>query len=214
MLPQKLRRLCAVVLAVAVPVSCLAASEKAESLFDGKQMGHWKVVEKFDFAKHGKVRVNDGRLVLGPGRPGTAIRYAGKLPQIDYEISLEAMRVAGEDFFCGMTFLVGKSPCTLIVGGWGGPVCGLSLVDDEPAAENETCVYKEFKTGRWYKIRLRVTAAKIEAWIDQDKIVDLPTEGRKLTIWFEDESVLPLSIAAWETTAALRNLHVRRVKAK
>ena len=65
--------LAAVVLAVAMPSSGLAAAQKWESLFDGKQFGRWKVVEVFDFAKHGKVEVKDGHFVLGKGRPGPFI---------------------------------------------------------------------------------------------------------------------------------------------
>ena len=38
---------------------------------------------------------------------------------MDYELRLEAKRVEGGDFFCGLTFPVGKEYCTLILGGWG-----------------------------------------------------------------------------------------------
>ena len=58
----------------------------------------------------------------------------------DYEVTLEAMRVDGNDFFCGMTFPAGKDPCTLIVGGWGGTVVGLSSINGMDASENETTI--------------------------------------------------------------------------
>ena len=183
-----------------------------KSLFDGKTLGKWEVAQRFDFIKHGKVEVKDGRLVLGKGRPGTAVRFTGKFPKMDYEVELEAMRIDGEDFFCGMTFPVGKAALSLILGGWGGSVAGLSCTDDEPAVENETCRYEEFKNGRWYKVRLRVTKAKVEAWIDKQKIVDFATENHKLSIWFEPETALPLGIATWRTTAAVRNIRVSRVR--
>jgi len=147
-------------LVVVLLLSASAGAGEWESLFDGKNLGRWKVDNQFDFINHGKVEVSGGKLVLGKGRPGTCVRWTGKFPKIDYEVSLEAMRVEGEDFFCGLTFLVGTSPCTLIVGGWGGPVVGLSSIDGEPAAENETCVLKQFKKKQWYKIRLRVTGKK------------------------------------------------------
>lgn len=204
----------AVVLGVAWLLSAPAGAAQWKSLFDGKGLGRWKVVGRFDFRNHGQVEVKDGQLVLNRGRPGTAVRFAGKLPKIDYEISLQAMRVDGEDFFCGMTFPVGESPLTLIVGGWGGPVVGLSCIDDEPAVENETCTYQEFKKKRWYHVRLRVTKTKVEAWIDKEKVVDFTTEGRRLTIWFEPETALPLGIATWRTTGALRDIRVRRIGAE
>lgn len=180
-----------------------------KSLFDGKQLGTWKVATRFDFINHGEVEVKDGNLVLGTGRPGTGVCYQGKFPKIDYEVELEAMRVEGDDFFCAMTFPVGGRAQSLIVGGWGGPVVGLSCIDDEPAAENETCQYIEFEKKKWYKIRLRVTEPKIEAWIDGKQVVDFEIGDHKLTIWFEQEAMLPLGIATWRTTGALRNIRLR-----
>ena len=59
-------------------------------------------------------------------------------PKVDYEVNLDAKRVAGNDFFCGITFPVGKRFCSLIVGGWGGATVGLSSIDGKDAAENET----------------------------------------------------------------------------
>ncbi|NQU20816.1 MAG: DUF1080 domain-containing protein [Candidatus Nealsonbacteria bacterium] len=191
-----------------------AGADEWKSLFDGKKLGKWVVVDKFDFINHGKVEVKDGQLLVGKGNPGTGIRYTGEFPKVDYELELEAMRVEGDDFFCAVTFHVGKASQSLIVGGWRGPVVGLSCIDDEPAVENETCVYKEFQKKRWYKIRLRVTEAKVEAWIDKEQVVDFTVGDHKLTIYFEPETMLPLGIATWETTGALRNIRVRKIKVK
>src|SRR5262249_54003361 len=133
---------------------------------------------------------------------------------IDYEISLEAMRVSGSDFFCGLTFPVGEAPCSFIVGGWGGGVVGLSSIDGSDASENETTQYKEFTTGRWYKVRVRVTKEKIEAWIDDKKMVDLPTKDRGISIRVEVELSRPLGISSYATTAALRDIKLRRLDGK
>jgi len=199
----------AVVVAV---LPAAAGADEWKSLFDGKKLGKWEVVDKFDFINHGKVEVKDGRLLVGKGNPGTGIRFTGEFPKVDYELELEAMRVEGDDFFCAATFHAGKAPLSLIVGGWRGPVVGLSCIDGEPAVENETCVYKEFQKKRWYKIRLRVTEAKVEAWIDKEKVIDFTVGDHKLTIYFEPETMLPLGIATWETTGALRNIRVRKIK--
>jgi len=188
--------------------------EKWQSLFDGKALGKWKVIDEFDFSRHGEVHVREGRLVIEKGSPASGVRWTGPFPKIDYEVAFEAMRVEGDDFFCGLTFHVGKAPLSLIVGGWRGPVVGLSCIDGEPAVENETCVYREFQKKRWYKIRLRVTEAKVEAWIDKEQVVDFTVGDHKLTIYFEPETMLPLGIATWETTGALRNIRVRKIKVK
>ena len=103
----------------------------SKSLFDGKSLKGWK---KTQFGGEGKVEVKDGRIVLHSGGPMTGITWTEDFPKIDYEISLEAMRVDGSDFFCGLTFPVGDKPCSFIVGGWGGGVVGLSSIDGSDAS--------------------------------------------------------------------------------
>jgi hypothetical protein len=181
-----------------------------KTLFDGKTLTGWKAT---DFAGRGEVSVKDGRIILESGSmTGITWTNAGDLPRINYELSLEAMRVEGGDFFCGLTFPVDKDPCSLIVGGWGGGVIGLSSLDSLDAANNETTRYMTFQNGRWYRIRLRVTKEKIEAWVDQDKVVDVSTADKAISIRMEMEESKPLGVASWSTTAALRNLQVRRVQ--
>ena len=191
--------------ATAAPVLPVASSVK--SLFDGKTLAGWKVT---DFAGHGEVTVKDGTVVLETGQM-TGITWTNDLPRMNYELSLEAMRVEGSDFFCGLTFPVAKDPCSLIVGGWGGGVVGLSSLDSQDASSNETTKYVTFKNGQWYAIRLRVTPGKIEAWIDSDKVVDVATADKTISIRLEVEESKPLGIASWSTTAALRNLKLRKL---
>jgi hypothetical protein len=179
-----------------------------KSLFDGKTLTGWKLT---DFAGRGEVNVKEGKITLDSGQM-TGITWTNDLPRMNYEISLEAMRVEGSDFFCGLTFPVGKDPCSLIVGGWGGGVVGLSSIDSQDAANNETTRYMNFQTGRWYLIRLQVTDKKIEAWIDTDKVVDLPTAEKTISVRLEMEESRPLGIATWSTAAALRHLRLRTIQ--
>jgi len=89
---------------------------------------------------------------------------------------------------------------------------GISSVDGFDASENETTKFLGFETGHWYQIRLRVTEKKIEAWIDKDKVVNLVTTNRRLTVRAgEIERSQPLGIAAWQTTAALRTIKLQRI---
>ena len=187
---------------------------KWQSLFDGRSLGKWKVIDALDFSRHGKVDVREGRLVLEAGKPGTGVRWTGPFPRIDYEVTFEAMRVEGDDFFSGMTFPVGDSALTLVLGGWGGSVVGLSSIDGEPAVENETCSYVKFQQKRWYRVRLRVAGPRIEVWLDDEKLIDLATEDRKFTIYWEMEPALPFGVATWRTTGALRDIRVRPIPAK
>jgi len=176
-------------------------------LFDGRTLNGWRVS---DFAGKGPVRVEDGKLILEMGTM-TGVTYTNSVPTMNYEISVEAMRVDGSDFFCGLTFPVGKDPCSLIVGGWGGGVVGLSSLDGQDASSNETTQYINFEKGRWYKVRLRVMPNKIQAWLDEDKIIDVDTTDRQISIRLEVEESRPLGFSSWSTTAALRNIYLRKL---
>jgi hypothetical protein len=179
-----------------------------QSLFDGKSLAGWKETA---FGGEGEVEVSEGRIVMQAGNPMTGITWTGAYQKMDYEISLEAMRVNGSDFFCGLTFPVGESPCSFIVGGWGGGVVGLSSLNGSDASENETTKYQEFESNRWYAIRVRVTKDKIEAWIDQKRMVDVDTDGMRISIRPEVELSRPLGIACYATTAALRDIKIVRL---
>jgi hypothetical protein len=179
------------------------------SLFDGQTLKGWKSTE---FGGEGTVEVKDGAILLGVGNDLTGVNYQRVVPHRNYEVSLEARRVDGSDFFCGLTFPVKDDPCSLIIGGWGGGVCGLSSIDGLDASENSTTKYREFETGRWYTIRLRVTDAKIEAWIDKVQIVDQKLAGKRISIRSEVEASRPFGIASYRTLAALRNIRLRELK--
>lgn len=189
------------------PPAAVATNAASLSLFDGATLKGWKVS---DFGGVGKVEVTNKTIVLEKAFM-TGITWTNDVPTMNYEISLDAMRVDGSDFFCGLTFPVGKDPCSLIVGGWGGGVVGLSNLDGQDAANNDTTRYVTFENNRWYQIRLRVTKAKIEAWIDADKVVDADTSEKTISIRLEMEASRPLGIATYSTTAALRNLKLRRL---
>jgi hypothetical protein len=179
--PLTVRNFCTCVLLAAVVLisagaSAAAADEQAAttSLFNGKSLAGWM---KTAFGGEGDVEVKDGRIVMHTGSPMTGITWTGKYPKMNYEVSCQAMRMDGSDFFCGLTFPVGDSPCSFIVGGWGGGVVGLSSLNGSDASENETTKYQEFESDRWYTIRVRVTEERIEAWIDKRRMVDAETEG-------------------------------------
>ena len=181
-----------------------------QSLFDGKTLGHWRST---NFGGEGTVKVEQGQIVLEIGGADlTGITWAGpELPTTNYEIALQAMRVAGSDFFAGVTFPVDKSFCSLILGGWGGTVVGLSSINGMDASENETSQTIRFETGRWYDVRIRVTSAKIEAWLDERQIINEDIKGKQIFTRLEVEPSQPLGIAAWRTKSALRNIRLRRL---
>lgn len=178
-------------------------------LFDGKSLNGWRVT---DFGEGGSVSVTNGLLVLRRGNPFVGVNLTNNVPSVNYEVAFDAMRVAGDDFFCGLTFPAGNSCCSLIVGGWGGGLVGISNLDGADASENETTTYVSFETGRWYRMRLRVTEQKIEAWVEQKKVVNLNTSGRSLSVRFgEIIHSQPFGIASWSTSALFRSIKIRAV---
>jgi hypothetical protein len=182
---------------------------KWESLFDGKQLGHWKAT---DFGGQGESKAENGSLVLTHGESLTGVTWQGAVPaKMYYEIALDAQRVDGTDFFCGLTFPVNDDCASLIIGGWGGGVCGISNIDGNDAARNDTTTVQQVKTGKWYHIRLRVTPEKIEAWLDDDQIVNADTKGKKISVRGEVEASQPLGLASYQTTAALKNIQIRKL---
>ncbi len=180
-----------------------------QPLFDGKTLTNWQSTK---FIGEGAVKVENGQIVLEAGRNLTGITWTGpELPATNYEIALQAMRVEGRDFFAGVTFPVADSFCSLILGGWGGTVVGLSSINGVDASENETSQSVEFEPGRWYNIRIRVTPAKIEAWLDERQIINQDLKGNKIGTRVEVDLSRPLGVAAWRTKSALRDLRLRRL---
>jgi hypothetical protein len=194
---------------------CRARAEEPDSwqkLFAGESLDGWQVATENFFDRHGDVALRDKTIVIEAGDPATGIAWKGEFPRSNYEVRLEARRVQGSDFFCGMTFPVGDAYCTFIAGGWGGGVTGLSNIDNIAAVENETTDHIHFEQDKWYAIRLRVTDDKVQVWVDEKKMVDVNRQGRKFSIWFEQEPMRPFGIASWYTTAHLRNIEMRRLE--
>lgn len=180
------------------------------SLFDGKTLKGWKST---NFGGEGEVLVKDGSLVLEMGSDLTGITWqdAKSIPRSNYEITFQAMRVDGFDFFCGLTLPIQKGYGSLICGGWGGGVCGLSSIDSYDASENETTSYREFKPKKWYKFRIRVTDEQINAWVDDDEIIDVAIADHKFSVRIEVEASKPLGFCSWQTTAALKDIKLRKL---
>ena len=180
-------------------------------LFNGKNLEGWKSSE---FGGDGEITIEDNALILDMGNDLTGVTWkdAKVLPKVNYEISLEAQRVDGSDFFCGLTFPIKDDPCSLILGGWGGTVCGLSSLNFRDASENESTTFRDFKNRQWYKIRLRVLEKKITAWIDDKEILDVDLTDQKIGIRSEVEPCKPLGFCSYRTKAALRNIVLKEIE--
>lgn len=181
-------------------------------LFDGKSLGDWKATP---FPRQPGVRVENGALILPAGQPLTGVTWQGKFPGSNYELRFEAVRTLGGDFFASVTLPAGGNHATWVLGGWGGDIVGISSIDGWDAANNETRTYFEFETGRWYAFRIRVTDARIQAWIGEQRVVDVPIGGREISLRHGDISLsVPLGFASYNTTGGIRKIEYRPVTSR
>lgn len=207
-----------VLLFICLTSACLAGGENSsqpettragwESMFNGKTLEGWEITP---FGGEGPVTVKDGAIQLSYGVMLTGITWKGDFPKVDYEIELEASRVQGSDFFLGLTFPVKESFCSLILGGWGGAVVGLSSIDGFDASENETTLIRGFKRGQWYKVLLRVTGTIIQVSIDGEQIITVDTTGKEISTRPEVLLSRPVGIASFQTWSAIRNIWYREL---
>ena len=188
-------------------------------LFDGKTLESWRVIERFpggptwwEGDRGGKVRVIDGRVVLEPGDPLTAMSWTGEFPRDDYEIALEAMRLEG-NFACPVIcFPVGAESCRFMAGGWANSVVGIGTVDGRTALRNVTTRRMGTATNIWYRVRLRVSKARVQAWLDDQQVVDLARAGRRFgTIPGWPADALTFCSFGRSSVITLRDIRLRRL---
>lgn len=197
------------VLPVAAPLRQTAP--EWQPLWDGRTLDGWKPT---DFGGQGEVHIEDGVIILERGNDLTGITWTGPLPPEDrdrYEIEVEAARLAGGDFFCGLTFPVRDTHCSFIAGGWAGALSGFSTLDGLDASENETTRIRDFEQGRYYRVRVRVEPERLAAWVDDELFADVKTRGRRIDIRPEVAPSRPLGIASWRTRAGIRGIRRRRL---
>lgn len=195
-------------------LSVTAALAEPLALFNGKDLSGWRLAPISD---SGAVSViSNGVVECGVGNPMTGIAYTNTPPTMNYELSLEAMRAEGSDFFIGLTIPVEKSFCTVIIGGWGGQLCGISSVDHADASENQWTEGVRFENGRWYTLRVRVTPGVVQIFLNND-LYTARVEYRdasRLSLRAGDiDKTKPLGLATYHTRAFWRNFTLTPVTA-
>ena len=198
-----------------------AAEPKWTVLFDGKTLDNWT---ETDFGGGAPVAIEDGALVLPFGNNLTGVTLAGdaakNLPKTNYVLELKAKRVSGSDFFCGLTLPVptrgeggagGPKPshATVILGGWGGGLVGMSSLDGFDASKNETTTFRRFETGAWYALRVAVTDDSVVATLDGEPLFTADIADKVVGMRSETNLSRPLGLATYVTTGAIRDVRVR-----
>ena len=191
------------------------AASQPIALLDGKSLDDWQSV---DIGGSGEVVLENGSLIIrtGDSVSGAVYKKADQLPLTNYEITLQARRLQGVDFFCGLTFPVGslQTCATLVLGGWGGSVTGISCIDGMDAAENSTGTYQRYEDNKWYAVRLRVTPKNLSAWVSEKQVVDVDIEGKKIGLRPGPiESYAPLSLTTFATEAEIKDVKLTPITA-
>ncbi len=254
-------------IAILILVCTTACGSAWKPLFNGSDLTGW---EETDYAGRGSVVVKDGELHINSGEILTGVTWKDKasLPRTNYEIEYEAKKIDGSDFFALLTFPVGEKYASLVTGGWGGAVTGISSINGMDASENDTTLYIKYEKEIWYKFRVKVTPKQVTLTLDpHERLIlrkDTPagvisefakTAGvdavtaeatlRKLNPKFDDlmesgktiivpgekqvieadihekeismrpgeiELSAPLGFATFQTSGAIRNVRLRRLK--
>lgn len=173
---------------------------------------NWEIT---DFGLPGKVSRDGELLVVEAGDPLNGITYKkGKsFPKDNFEISLQAKRVEGNDFLCGLTFPVGKDGfCSFIAGGWGGGLVGLSNVDGFDASENATTTHTDFENNKWYTFKIRVDQEFIRAWINDEEYFRQDREGHEFSTRIEVFSSQPLGFCSYQSKVLVRDFKWRSTR--
>lgn len=197
------------------PPSSPAHTLRKWDLLSTAEITHWKSAE---MPESGKAEVRDGEALMESGGPMTGLRYdkwqRGGLPVRDYAITFEAMRAEGADFFAALTFPVRTidTCATLVIGGWGGGLVGISSIDGEDAANNPTRSEQKFENGKWYRFKLEVRDEEIKAWIDDRLVINTSIKARVISLRpGYIESCAPFGLATYQSTGRVRNLVVEEL---
>ena len=178
------------------------------TLFNGKDLTGWK---ETDYAGRGNVKVKNGELHIENGLVITGVTFTNKtiLPKTNYELEYEAKKINGADFFGLLTFPVGDSHASLVTGGWGGAVTGISSINSMDASENDTTVYLKFNKNQWYKFRLRVTPDNLSVWMTpKEHLVPLKATVASIVKAYQDEAAKNgTELTAEAAEKALRQLN-------
>jgi hypothetical protein len=191
---------------VAKPEAAPASSDR-HLLWKGDRFEDWTIT---DFGSQREVKpLEDGGFEIEAGYPLSGVHStAFDWPQGNYELEWEFQRVEGNDFPCCLTFPVKDSHCSVVIGGWGGTLVGLSCIDGKDAAHNETAKHLVFENGKWYQARLRVEGNRIRCWIDDKEIISIDVGEQKLSVRNEVQLSQPLGICCFETKARIRKFRL------
>ena len=176
-------------------------------LFDGADLGEWRTGVYGDPPDY---EVTDDGVVLPQTAWLSGMTYDGDVPRTPYRLEVEATRRYGSDFFLGVTFPVRDSHLTLVLGGWGGAVSGLSCIDGKDASDNDTRTSRYFPNGKRQTVVIDVADDRIVATVNGEGVVDRAlAAAEELSLRTEVIESRPLGLAAFATSTTVHSVRVR-----
>jgi alpha-N-arabinofuranosidase len=125
----------------------------------------------------------------------------------DYEYSMEARKTGGDEGFL-ILFRVAdaKRFYWANLGGWHNQWHGLERGDVEHRRGVGQRVKGSIETGRWYRIRVRCEASRLQVWLDDQQVLD----------YTDPEAHLAggVGVGTWATQAEFRNVSVAGLDGK
>jgi hypothetical protein len=168
--------------------------------------------ESVSFGGEGEVEFDGQSIRMGFGSPLTAVAWKGaELLPADYEIEVVAARLDGSDFFCALNFPIGEQRATVVLGGWGGALCGLSCVNGDDASMNATRSFHSFERGKSYRLRVRVDAQQVQAWVDDTLLFAQARDGVEFSLRTEVSPAGPLALSCFQTSARIEAVRWRGI---
>ena len=148
---------------------------------------------------------------------GVALLGSVKLP-LARRLAIDEGRVGGMvsmfplamiPVILGMGFLadlIGQQQ--VLIGGWGGGLCGVSCFDFLDASENQWSECLNLENERWYTLRVRVTPGVLQVFLDETLFtarVEGPPSRFSLRSGSDIDKTGPLGLATYRTKARWRN---------
>ena len=121
----------------------------------------------------------------------------------NYEISLEAKKIGGNEGFLIMFRANGNNYYWLNLGGWGNTKHAIEKSTGGSRGIVGTEVTGSITTDQWYNIRIRCEDGRYQVWLDSSLIIDYTDSSPHLSG--------QVGVGTWATQARFRNIQVTRI---
>ena len=179
------------------------------ALYDGTDLSSWELGV---YGESDEYEVLEDGVVIPQTAALAGMTFRGALPTVPYRLSVEATRLYGADFFLGVTFPVAGDHLTLVLGGWGGMVSGLSSLDGLDASSNATRTLRHFPNGKRHEVEIEVTETDVRVRVDGEPFLSTSLEGREVGLRVDVEPSHPLGIATYATSTQLHRVRALEMR--